>query len=327
MSRPPVIDLGRTETQVLEDRIRANAASIRRNWPHMFPDSAPGRRIGGGSRSAGILGDTSPPDITDTQGRPSWSADHTDTAGDVDAMTRLVSLRRHVTECLNATCRVIIEDRDITNTATIPNGMDTTAMCAFIERHAQWLGPQDYAQDIADELEDLAASVAAVADPPKRERYFLGRCPFVKVEREGRDLTSCTGRVYVQIGAWAEAGCDECEQVGPVAWWEQVLTLTPTWWVASGPQLARILAQRLAVTVDERTIRRWRASGRITAIEAFGPQPYAPRYDVRAVLDEVAIFDHECLMCGRAMNTASDLCLACLSTASTAKPRRRAKAG
>lgn len=335
--KPPVIDLGRTPAQILEDRIRSDAASIRRNWDHMLPDGPPGRRIGSGSKSAGIL-------TTNSHGEKrhydhavmpkakrldglTFHAEDADLAlaraSDIDALTRIVSLRRYVTECLNGWCRVIIEDRNITSDA-VPDGSDATAMCAFIERHALWMGPQDFALDAADELEELAAAVAAIADPPKRERHYIGRCTFV-IEGDIPDVhdRSCRGRVTMPIGGDDDtATCDRCEQSGPVAWWEEVLTLTPQWWVASGPELARILTQRMAVTVDERTIRRWRTSGKIHAIEPFGPQTYAPRFDVRAVLTEVATFDHECILCGRSMTRASDLCLACLSTTSTAKPRR-----
>ena len=312
MSHPPEVTLPRTPVQEHEDRISRAAASIRRDWPHMLPTSAPGRRIGGGSRSATIT-----------------SADQTmelKPAQDIDPMTRLVSLRRYVTDCLNGWCRVVMEDRDITAKA-LPLGDDVPGMCAFLERHANWLGPQDYARDLADELGSLQRAVHAVVDPPKRDRHRLGRCPFVLTDDDGA-AWSCDGRVQVAIDEDAEtATCTHCRQSGPVAWWEDVLGI-----VVGGvnldesvrPQrMVDILRDRLHVTITERTLRNWCRAGKVTPLVPFGPQPKEPRYWLtpRTVLDEVAHMDRQCPMCGRLFSRGGDVCLRCRDALWNARSR------
>lgn len=329
MSRPPEVTLPKTDAERHEDDIRTAAASIRRNWVHMLPSEAPAIQYRAGrSTASGILGSHGRPE-SDAYGRPYWGDDWDPTTpletvrpreGDIDHLTRVVSLRAHILAALNATCRIIMEDRPITNPASLPTGDNAQAMCEFIETHAQWLGPQDCAEDVSVELADFERRVDVIVNPPKREHHTLGRCPFV-VGQETADRM-CRGKVTLPIigDIDAEAVCDGCEQHGPVDWWEIVFGRDP-WWVATLPELTRILRARLNVTVTEQHVRRWVAAGRIHAIAAFGPQPLHRRFDVRLVLDEVARFDHECVMCGRPWSGQSDLCTRCYVDSRTTKPQ------
>ena len=137
-----------TETQIIEDRIARACVTIREAWPHMLPTGVPGKRPGGGARSVGIVQ------------RPESEADYHDTGEhDVDAMTRIASLRREVVEELAQWCRLIIEDRPVT--ATKVDGSDVQQMCEFVERHAQWLSGHRDAEEAA-EITRLIAGGARV---------------------------------------------------------------------------------------------------------------------------------------------------------------------
>lgn len=147
-----------TETARLEERITTALQTIRSEWDHMLPTTAPAVRLGGGSRAVGI-----------TQSRETTpAADYYDTnTPDVDATTRLVSLRREVAQELNTWCRVILEDKilpslESTNksqreidtflAAILPNGSDVSAMTVFLERNARWLSGHHGAADAADRI-------------------------------------------------------------------------------------------------------------------------------------------------------------------------------
>ena len=317
MTQPPEYRPERTETEIVEDALLAALKRIRDAWGHMLPEEAPGRRIRSSrSTPSGIVGSHGPADLMTTKG-PSWSVDHTTTDGDIDPLTRVVSLRALVTAHLNAWCRVVMEDRPVTNPATLPPGDDALAMVTFLERHAQWLSGHEAATDMLDELTEDAAQCARWADPYRREWHTIGACPFV-VDDGDTAHRFCHGRVRVHIADETDdASCSDCGREAMVEWWETVLgieherILTPA-------EAAQLLASRLGVEVTERTVRNWARTGRVTPWRPFGPEPDPDRprwfFHERDLLDEVARMDRECVLCGTIHSGTHSLCLRCLST-------------
>lgn len=320
-----------SDAEILTGRIRREAATISRGWDSMLPDAPPVQRLRSGrSPAAGILADHAKP-IIDAAGRERWEADWAaDIPGteirtsdaDIDPLTRLVSLRRHITEALNGWCRVVVEERKIRK--AIPNGSDTRAMCVFLDRHADWIAAQEYATDCADELEDYAARVSVVVDPPRKERHRLGSCTLVIVDDSQDEPTShiCGGRVSLPIGGdQDEASCDRCGQSGTLRWWEEKLGLT-RWEKATIPRLAQIIADRLHMDVTERTVRNWANKGRIIPWPLIGPQPEVREFEVRSVLDEIARWGGQCVMCGTLWEGVGDTCTRCYVARSGASPTK-----
>lgn len=317
-----------SDAEILTGRIRREAATIARGWNKMLPDAPPAQRLRSGrSPAAGILADHAKP-VHDSNGVPRWPSDWTPdipsvetrrSDEDIDPLTRLLSLRRHIAEVLNGWCRLVIEERKIRK--AIPDGLDVDDMCRFLDRHADWIAEQEYATDCADELENYAARVSVVVDPPRKERHRLGTCPFVVGEPDA--LRTCGGQVSLPIGGdEEEASCDRCEQTGTMRWWEEVLGIA-RWEAATIPELRRILADRLHLDVTERTVRNWVTAGRIFPIVApIGPQPLHRRFDVREVLDEIARWGGSCVMCGSLWEGAGDTCTRCYVARSGARPER-----
>lgn len=289
----------RTPAQAAADDITRHAAAIRRGWVHMLPDNAPAQRMGRTAPTALIVHED----------------DHDPAEDDLDPHTLLMHRRRNAVEVLNSWCRAVMDDRNITNPATLPLGNDAPGMCSFIERHADWIGWQDYATDCRDELDDIARQVGAYSNPWRREFHRVGACPFV-VEGGG----FCTGTVRVQIGAdETEATCSECEQTAPIEWWEEVMGVVVHVEAVRATALAAILADRLKVTVTERTIRNWCRDGRLSPLVAFGPQPNPegkPSYwfDARRAVEEVALMDRPCSLCGRLWSGRGAVCGRCYTT-------------
>lgn len=304
MTQPPEYAPHRTETQKLGDDIEQFASDIRRGWAHMLPDAAPAQRMGRSSPTALITAED----------------DHDPAEDDLDPTVLLMHRRRNAVEVLNSWCRAVMEDRPITNPKSLPAGNDAVGMCEFIERQADWLGWQDYATDCRDELADIARQVGAYSDPWRREFHRVGACPFVV------DDGFCNGTVRVQIGAdESEAKCSSCEQVAPIEWWEDVMGVVVNVDPVSAQELATILAARLKVTVTERTVRNWARVGRLTPWIPFGPQPdpeWKPRYlfDARRAVEEVALMDRPCTMCGRLWSGRGPVCGRCYLVVSNANP-------
>lgn len=314
MTQPPEYVEHRTETQQLEDAIIRACRGIREHWGDMLPAEPSGFRAGGGSRSAGILSARPEPDGYRANGHPYWLADNSPSGADVDAATRLASLRQWVTEMLNSWSRLVWEERPVKASKALPNGSDVIDMCRFLERQAQWLSGHMAAPDARDELEDIAAKVLAVADPFRREWLRLGDCPFILLDHEGQGAF-CTGIVRERIGSDEdEAACTVCKQVGPREWWEDVMGKVVKD-IVRAPEMARILSDRLKVNVTERTVRNWARDGRIAPFTPFGPQPDPkhPRwfFDVRTVVAQVALMDRDCPMCGRLWSGEGSVCARC----------------
>lgn len=237
-----------TETQIIEDRIARACVTIREAWPHMLPTGVPGKRPGGGARSVGIVQ------------RPESEADYHDTGEhDVDAMTRIASLRREVVEELAQWCRLIIEDRPVT--ATKVDGSDVQQMCDFVKRHAQWLSGHRDAEEAADRLggcrpgcearslvpthscSGLARRVAQHVrphqivpedyTPPRPRPHLIGSCPMewpAPTDDSGEEMRVCGGDVYAyptglldptraEQVAMRLPTCDRCGTEAQVDWW------------------------------------------------------------------------------------------------------------
>ena len=248
------------------------------------------------------------------------AGDHDPTSADMDRATRLVDLRARTALALNGWCRVVMEDRPITSAKALPLGSDVPGMCAFLTRHAQWIAGRDEGPACAADLTDCATEVKTTASPHRREWLTLGPCPFVTVDTDGHGHT-CRGRVRVHVStASEEAACSHCGQAGPVEWWEVVLGISVLGEIVGTGGLARALRERLHVTVTERTLRTWARDGRITPHTPFGPieDPARPRrawwFDLRRVLDEVALMDRACTLCGRLFSGRGPTCLRCLAT-------------
>lgn len=313
----------RTDTQRLGDDIAGAAKRIRKALPDMLPSEAPGRRIKSSHGTPpGILATHGPADRLDHYGRPSWSADHVAAEGDIDILTRLVSLRAFVVTRLNGWCRLIMEDRPIRNAATLPDGTDPEAMCLFLERHADWLSGHEAAGLALEELTDDAKACERWTDPYRKEWHVLGPCPFI-VDCDDAAERFCRGIVRVRIADETnEASCSDCGREAVVEWWEEVLGSKRTT-VLTPAEASATLASRLGIEVNERTVRRWASTYRIRQVEVFGPQPKNPRYwfNERDLLEDVAHMDRECVLCGTIHSSTHPLCLRCLSATWRNTPR------
>ena len=243
-----------------------------------------------------------------------------------------------------------MEDRKITNPKSLPLTNDAHAMSAFISRHAEWIvNDSDPAEGIAeavlDELSECANAIERIAAPKAREWRHLGRCPFLypqlpelspgesyepapshadpctRLAHTLMPYGACEGRVRVRIGADDdEAVCSDCEQRGPIAWWEEVLGVTPKLQVVDVRTMTQILADRLHVTVSESQLRRWASQGRVRVHVPFGPIPNPTKtsriwFNVREALDDVATANRECPTCGRTYSGAGLTCAHCYGAA------------
>lgn len=284
-------------THDLEAAMLASLRGIATQWDAMLTPTSSGGH--GGSQSARITAD-----------------DHADTEADIDRTTRIVSLRRFTVDVLNGWSRVVMEDRPVTK--ALPDGSDAKGMCTFLERHAQWMSGHEAAEDCVTELAELAKKISNLVAPKRKEWHYLGDCPFVVGD------WFCAGRVRVPIGGdQSEAACSDCDQSGPVRWWEDVLGIASSEQIVSAADMAQALHDRLHVTVTERTVRNWARAKRVTAFVPFGPEPKEPRwwFEVRTVLDEVARMDRECPMCGRAWSGQGDVCSRCYAAMRVARSR------
>ena len=284
----------------IEAAITEACATISREWDDMLDAPSTGRT---GAKSALIQLD-----------------DHDPSGSDIDRATRVISMRGQVLASLNGWCRVVMEERPITSPKALPVGTDAKHMCAFLARHAEWLSRyDDAAGSCAEELREWAKKVLALTRPPRREWIDLGPCPFVTLDTGGQ---FCRGRVRVRIGSDGdEAACSECGQLSPIEWWEAVLLAdTGPRWVPAR-EMAAILSQRLHLAVTDRTLRNWASVGRVNGRQAEGPEPARGwrrpwLFEVRQVLDAVALMDRECPMCGRTWSGRGSACLRCVQAMS-----------
>lgn len=292
MKQPPEPPEFRTDRQILTDTITTACTDLRRDWPHMIREGET-QPVGAAPTSGVLLDDHDPRDA------------------DQRRIDKTISLRRLAQDQLNGWCRVIIEDRPVTNNATVPSGVDVPGMVTFLATHADWISGHEAATDCRDEVRDLADQVHAITDPFRKEWHRLGSCPFYLDEHD----QFCTGTVRIHVSAEDDvAECTDCGQFGPSEWWEEVLGVAEVE-VANASRMAEILSLRLRVTVTERTVRNWARDGRISPMVPFGPQPARARwwFDARTVLAQVARMDRECPTCGRLWSGEGKVCGRCWS--------------
>ena len=260
MTKPREYGFDRTEAQILTDDISDAMRNLRRDWDHMLPTGgnvvAPGWATGAGAHLAdhsfeGLLAPKGAPD-TDTR-----------------RIDKTISLRRYVQDILNATARLVIEERPVKH--GIPSGVDVPGMAAFIARHAEWLGEHDTADEAREELVDLAHRCHLVASPPRRESMSIGNCPLEQPAGDEAVLTECGGDVRVRLtgddqDGEAYAACNRCGEVAVASWWAERMFVdgegSPL--VTIG-ELVAVIAYRLKIVVTHEQIRQWKSRGKIEA--------------------------------------------------------------
>lgn len=250
MSQPPEYVPDLTDAQRLADDITTAMTALARDWPHMLrpgDTQAPGR-----ATSSGVnLEDNSPSGV------------------DTNRITRTLSLRRFAMDLLNSWSRLVMEDRPITNAATLPLSTDVPAMADFIARHADWLSGHEAAEDARGELTDLAHRCHFVAYPSRRESMSLGRCPLEVPQGDEAVMGECGGDVryrlqYDERDGEAMAACNQCGEVAVASWWAERMYLdgedSP---LVTITELIGVIAYRLRITVTHEQVRQWKSRGKI----------------------------------------------------------------
>lgn len=238
----------RTETQILADHITRATSNLARDWPNMWPKGGNQQTPGWASRSGVILDDHDPSDADTTRA------------------TRILSLRRHVQDILNAWCRLIIEDRPVTHGT--PLGTDVPGMCDFITRHADWMSGHADAEDCRDELTDLSHRCHLVASPSKRDTVSIGRCP-LEIPGEQDVLEVCGGDVRTRKNdpiddesgeAWVV--CSRCGEVAVASWWEDRMFDDPELrrWMTDA-DVVTFMHRTYGEVIQQGTVRQWVARG------------------------------------------------------------------
>jgi hypothetical protein len=206
VKQPPEPPEFRTDRQILTDAITTACTDLRRDWPHMIRDGE--TQPVGAAPTTGVLLD-----------------DHDPRDADQRRIDKTISLRRLAQDQLNGWCRVIIEDRPVTNNATVPSGVDVPGMVTFLATHADWISGHEAATDCRDEVRDLARRCHAVVHPQRKEWISLGSCP-LEVEFDPEvGVQVCRG----EVRAWPRADdrdgetmarCRRCGTEAVPNWWE-----------------------------------------------------------------------------------------------------------
>ena len=237
----------RTETQKLGDDIAQAMRNLRRDWPHML---RPGETQAPGMASrSGVTLD-----------------DHATSDADQRRIDRTISLRRFAVDLLNSWSRVVMEDRGITNPATLPIGNRVEGehgMATFLERHADWMSGHESARDARDELVDLAHRCHLVAFPTRRESISIGRCP-LEVPGEQDVLTVCGGDVRSrpvpedENDGQAWAACNRCGEVAVASWWEDKMFDDPETrrWLTDA-DVVTFMHRTYGEVIAQATVRQW----------------------------------------------------------------------
>lgn len=272
MSRPPeIIPTPVTDAEKLEDSITRSLRGIRDRWPYMWGHYVHrGQRIGGGSRSAGILPGKESPTGERANGSLWWAEDDDPSDGDVPAIDRIASLRREVVETLKPLAREVVEERHIEKVITRwggrqhpVNGRDALDLIAFLLPHAQWIATMSGDPEwTADELRRIAARVKAVTEPAKRESMNLGHCP-LEIPGDEDVLTPCRGTVRATVretdrDGEAYAECDQCGERAVWTWWERRMYPDPELRVTlTAPEVVTFLHRAYGVSIQPSTVRQW----------------------------------------------------------------------
>lgn len=257
MTYRPEVAEARTETQKLEDAIAEASATIRADWPRMI---APGNtQAPGRVNPSGVTLDDHDPRETDTR-----------------RIDRIMSHRRYAMDVLNGWCRVVMEDRPITNPKSLPLGTDVPGMCRFIETHAEWLSWNEAGDDIRTELESLAKKVHAIVSPAVKEWVNLGSCPLeVETADSGIEpvMETCNG----QVRAWPRAEdrdgevmarCRRCGVEAVTSWWESEMFKDGELKVLlTAEEVVTFVHRAFGKVIEPSTVRQWDSRKVIVAAE------------------------------------------------------------
>lgn len=296
----------------LEVTIQSSLATIRAHWHGML--NPPKSRPGAGGRGGPSITAGPKPREDDPLG-VKVADDHKPSEADIDRTTRIVSLRREVADVLNTQCRWVAEERPVTS--ALPDGTSVVSMSLFLDRHAEWISWHDVDDNgfETDCLADLARRVQNLANPKRREYHHMGDCPFVVED------WFCAGKVRIHIGGdESQAVCSDCGTTGPVEWWESVLGVEMDAELVTLPKLVPIFAQRLHITVTDRTLRNWVRDGILTPtkVEDDGTRLFSPREAVR----QASAMNQECPVCGKQFSGEDETCsVLCLSVLRKSLPR------
>ena len=207
-----------TQTQHLEQRITEALETIRTDHPLVLPLRPGAVRYGTIGRAALIK-----------------HSDLDERGDDIDVLTRRIDTSHHVTVMVNGWVRLVAEDFEVT--ATLPNGADVPAMCAFLERWAQRCSWHPAAEDMASELEGLVGDirqwVLALVElstyKPEPIRRLIGRCT-EQIKDAGEVIGTCAGRVFAypdgdgtedHDGDDPWATCERCGSRAVVSVWQK----------------------------------------------------------------------------------------------------------
>lgn len=249
--RPEVVEQ-LTDTQRLAADITQAMTSLQRDWPHMIREGetqAPGMA----SRSGVLLDDHDPRD------------------NDQNRITKTLSLRRLAQDQLADWCALVIEDKPVTNGATVPCGTDVPGMAAFIARHADWLSGHEAAEDCRDEIQALARDCHQIVNPARKEWMSLGSCPLEVEFDPANGAETCSG----DVRAWpraedrdgeVEAECQRCGQTAVASWWEsQMFANEELKVLLTAAEVVTFIHRAFRKAVDRTTVQRWETRGLITA--------------------------------------------------------------
>lgn len=267
MRPPEITQPAQTDAEHLQQSIERSLRGIRDRWPYMWGNLIHrGQRIGNGSASNRITAPDQTPHLIGSDTIPDLgpTIDH-----DVPAIDVIASLRREITEALNATACEVVEERGIEQVITrwggrahTVNGKDALDLIAFLLHHAQWIstmsGDPDYTRDM---LRGYAAKVAGIVDPYKRTTMSLGPCP-LEIPGDADVLGPCAGTVRVRLegdrDGEAYAVCDHCGESAVWSWWEKRMYPDPELQaLLTAPEVVTFLHRAYSISIEPSTVRKW----------------------------------------------------------------------
>ncbi|CAN7194462.1 hypothetical protein [Knoellia sp. LjRoot47] len=193
-----------------------------------------------------------------------------------------LSLRAEITHDLAYWCHALLEDHPEGRRADAPllDLTDVPAMLEHLLAETRWIGGWAFAKRMEDELRYHAIDARTIAWPRTSDSIFLGECP-VTIGAGGEAVT-CGGRVRATARHVGDIPCPRCKTKDTIEGW--LLRIVGTDRPVTIPQLVPILAGRLGVRVDERTLQRWHKAGRITPCDGTEGKPLFDRRHVLTVV-------------------------------------------
>lgn len=176
--------------------------------------------------------------------------------------------------------RVIVDERGIAAPSVLVGGRvfadtGTAALGDLVARHASWLAAHRDAARHSRELRAVVGGpVRALAYPHGSDRLYVGDCPVIVAEVDGREV-ACGTRLH-QRADQPLITCTGCETQETIEQWQR--------WIVGGEAVgvcdAYAIAAHLAVTwmrpVDAGTIRQWAHRGHVQPLTRPDPTPAEP---------------------------------------------------